>query len=80
MLKSVSGWNIHLRTWQTVDYTTSKIFTAVKRRDPMTLRRLLRNGLASPFERDEDGNTLLHVSSPHYLPLYYMLKGDGENN
>lgn len=61
MLKSISGWNIQLRTWQTVDYCSSRAFTAVSRRDPETLRYLLCNGLASPFERDEDGATLLHV-------------------
>ena len=62
MGKAISGWSIRLRTWCSVDYCTSEVFTAVKTRNPFELRHLLGRGLASPFERDEEGQTLLHVS------------------
>ena len=54
MGKAISGWSIRLRTWCSVDYCTSEVFTAVKTRNPFELRHLLGRGLASPFERDED--------------------------
>lgn len=61
MDKAISGWNIRLRTWCSVDYCSSDAFTAVKSRSPLELRQLLHGGLASPFERDQKGLTLLHV-------------------
>lgn len=55
MTWKISSWNIRPRR--------SRIFMAALRGDFERIVKLISDGEASLYDRDEDGQTLLHVSS-----------------
>jgi len=70
-LRSLLAWSLtvshHLQQFNIRYYNTrpntSDIFTRVKSKDLSGMLHLFQNRCASPFDRDEDGLTLLHVST-----------------
>ncbi|KAK8040187.1 hypothetical protein PG993_008598 [Apiospora rasikravindrae] len=60
--KSYTGWNFNLRVYP-VRPQYAPVFVAAMRGDVKTMERLFDNGEASPFDRDEWGHTLAHVST-----------------
>ena len=62
MRRSITGFNIMLRTYGVVSWD-APIFVACRQGDVTEMKRLFDNKLASPFDRDIDGDSLWQVSS-----------------
>ena len=61
--RSYSGISFQIRAWNTIDHR-SEILRLVESGNVGAVLALFRQGKASPFDRDPDGRTLLHVCSP----------------
>ena len=57
---SYAGWDISLISWSIV-HSTSEVFLRVAASDAEGLQQMFRNGTASPYDRDEEGHSLLQV-------------------
>jgi hypothetical protein len=77
-MKSAStyaGWNISLTSWSIVQ-STSEVFLRVAACDAEGLQQMFQNGNASPYDRDEEGYSLLQVrvSTPLFTPRLMTLQ------
>lgn len=63
MNRSLAGWKSHLRVYS-IRGSLSAPFLAAMRGDVEKLQRLFTSGKASPFDRDPNGWTVLHVGCP----------------
>ena len=59
-----SGWQFNLRTYN-IRPNDSQVFKAIRDGSLEQFQNMFDSGLASPFDCDEDGLTLLHVSNNH---------------
>lgn len=58
--RAYNGWKVSLRPWNTRPSDTP-IFTYAENGMLREMLEAFRDNLASPWDRDEDGETLLHV-------------------
>lgn len=57
---TASGWNYQYRVYNIIS-PTSEIINRVRKGDIKGVRELFDTGKASPFDKDDEGNSLLHV-------------------
>jgi hypothetical protein len=60
--KACSGWNFGIRTYITLD-ENAEVFQTLKRGTLEDLLMLFKTGRATPYTKNPDGWTLLHVST-----------------
>ncbi|KAK6948976.1 hypothetical protein Daesc_009048 [Daldinia eschscholtzii] len=62
--KALGAWKWNLKSYRVVP-SNSKIIKLAQKGSPKDIQKLFDAGLASPYDRDERGWTLLHVSFTH---------------
>ena len=67
--RCLTGWQINLRQHR-VQPNDALIFQSIRNGDIPEIKRLFATGLASPFDRDGYGDTLLAVSGPSCSSLW----------
>ncbi|KAI0147765.1 hypothetical protein GGR57DRAFT_475809 [Xylariaceae sp. FL1272] len=60
--QSYAGWTYQIRAYNMRPWT-SQIFLAARRNDIPQLQALFQSGVASPFDRDQNGDTVLHYAA-----------------
>jgi hypothetical protein len=64
--RSISGWQINLQPYS-IRPKDSQVFKHAAEGDFQGLYRLINTGQASPFDRDENGESLLHARPPYLV-------------